>query len=246
MPITKLTKEYLAAFVYIIDLITAEEAELDYVKIADEGVGAKKDIDARTIKRAFELREELAKVTVEKKVYKPSLKTLNTLTAYYFDDTDERFLNISKTHETDIKAHYEKFKPTVKVIETIFPSGPEKIIHLRQQQETVEETLEDLKGEAEQKMDLFLADMEGQIVERFKKINDQLEAKTDLITHLELQIEALQRKLKQAQFMYNTLGALGLFFVSINYDSLDKESLVEDFLDDYEGLVDENVIDDIL
>lgn len=246
MPITKLTKEYLAAFVYIIDLITAEEAELDYVKIADEGVGAKKDIDARTIKRAFELREELAKVTVEKKVYKPSLKTLNTLTAYYFDDTDERFLNIAKTHETDIKAHYEKFKPTAKVIETIFPSGPEKIIHLRQQQETVEETLEDLKGEAEQKMDLFLADMEGQIVERFKKINDQLEAKTDLITHLELQIEALQRKLKQAQFMYNTLGALGLFFVSINYDSLDKESLVEDFLDDYEGLVDENVIDDIL
>ncbi|MDO5979250.1 hypothetical protein [Flavivirga spongiicola] len=246
MPITKLTEEYLPAFIYITDLILADEATIDYKKIAEEGVAAKKEIDARTIKRAFDLREELAKNRLERKIYKPTLKTLNVLCAYYFENPEEKFLKIAKGYREKIEEHYTKNSPTTAVIQDIFKAKPEKIQFLEQQQDQYIQ----LKNNVEQQpLSNLVATMEQKILQRFEdlqqKMNDDLAIKTKMIAHMEIKIDELQQKLKQAHFMHNTLGALGLFFVSIDYDIMDTGSIFEAFLDDYDG-THEDLLEDLI
>ncbi|AUP79138.1 hypothetical protein [Flavivirga eckloniae] len=245
MPITKLTEEFLPAFIYITDQILAEEDPIDYKKIAEEGVPAKKEIDVRTIKRAFDLREELAKNKLERKVYKPTLKTLNVLCAYYFENPEEKFLKIAKNYREKIEEYYTEHSPKTPVIQAVFKPKPEKIQFLEQQQDQYLH----LKGTVEQQsLNVLMSSMEQNLLKRFEglqqKVNDDLEIKTKMITHLENKIEELQSKLKQANFMHNTLGALGLFFVSINYDFMDDQSIFEAFLDDHDD--DGDLIDDII
>lgn len=246
MPITKLTEKYLPAFIYITDLILVDEATIDYKKIAEEGVAAKKEIDARTIKRAFDLREELAKNKLERKIYKPTLKTLNVLCAYYFENPEEKFLKIAKGYRKKIEEHYTQHSPKTAVIQAVFKAKPEKIQFLEQQQSQyiqLKETVE------QQPLNALVTSMEQKLLQRFedlqKKMNDDLVIKTGMIAHLEIRIEELQQKLKQANFMHNTLGALGLFFVSINYDLMDTGSIFEEFLGDYDG-ANEDLIDDLI
>ncbi len=246
MPITKLTQEYLPAFIYIMDLILAEEDIIDYKKIAEEGVADKKEIDARTIKRAFDLRDELAKNELERQVYKPTLKTLNVLCAYYFENTQETFLKVAKNYRQNIDDYYTKHSPKTGIIQAVFKSKPEKIEFLEQQQEqylNIKDTIE------QQPINSLVASMEQKILQRFEdlqqKMNDDLALKTRMIAHMEIKIDELQQKLKQANFMYNTLGALGLFFVSIDYDTVDEGRIFEDFLDDYYG-DHEDLLDDLI
>lgn len=246
MPITKLTEAYLPTFIYITDLILADETTIDYKKIAEEGVANNKEIDARTIKRAFDLREELAKNSLERKIYKPTLKTLNVLCAYYFETPEEKFLKIAKNYREKINEHYTTHSPKPAVIKAIFKPKPEKIQFLEQQQDQyvlLKNTVE------QQPLNILVASMEQKLLQRFdslqKEMNNDLAIKTRMIAHLEIRIEELQQKLKQANFMHNTLGALGLFFVSINYDLMNSESIFEEFLDDYDG-INENLIDDLI
>lgn len=246
MPITRLSEAYLPTFIYITDLLLADEETIDYKKIAEEGVADKKEIDSRTIKRAFELREELTKNALERKVYKPTLKTLNVLCGYYFENPEEKFLNISKNYQKEIKEHYTTHSPKPSVIKAVFKTKPEKIQFLEQQQDQYLLLNDTVK---QQPLNVLVASMEQKLLQRFdnlqKEMNDDLAIKTRMIAHLEIRIEELQQKLKQANFMYNTLGSLGLFFVSINYDAIDTESIFEEFLDDYDG-IDGSLIDDLV
>lgn len=246
MPITRLSETYLPAFIYITDLILADEPEIDYKKIADEGVADRKEIDARTIKRAFDLREALQKDKLEQKVYKPSVKTLNTLCGYYFENPEERFLKIAKTHQKEIQDYYEQHAPKHEVIQAVFKPKPEKIAFIEEQQEQYISFKKDVE---EQTLKTLVANMEQKLLMRFEnlqeKMNDDLAIKTRMIAHLEIKIEELQRKLKQANFANNTLGAIGLFFVSINYDAVSTEHIFEEFLNDFEGL-DEDLVDDLI
>ncbi|MEP1487861.1 MAG: hypothetical protein ABJK28_05500 [Algibacter sp.] len=246
MLITKLTEGYLPTFIYITDLILADETAIDYKKIAEEGVANKKEIDARTIKRAFDLREELAKNSLERKIYKPTLKTLNVLCAYYFENPEEKFLKIEKDYREKINEHYTTHRPKTTVIQAIFKPKPEKIQFLEQQQDQYIQ----LKDTVEQQpLNALVASMEQKLLQRFdslqKEMNNDLAIKTRMLAHLEIRIEELQQKLKQANFMHNTLGPLGLFFVSINYDLMDTESIFEEFLDDYHG-INEDLLDDLI
>ncbi|GAA3644881.1 hypothetical protein [Flavivirga jejuensis] len=245
MPITKLTEKYLPAFIYITDHILTDEDTIDYKKIAEEGVAAKKEIDARTIKRAFDLREELAKNKLERKIYKPTLKTLNVLCAYYFENPEEKFLKFAKDYREKIAKYYKKHSPKTVVIQAVFNTKPEKIQFLEQQQDQYNQ----LKDTVEkQPLDTLVASMEQKLLLRFEdlqqKMNDDMAIKTRMIAHLEIKIEELQRKLKQANFMHSTLGTLGLFFVSINYDLMDAGSIFEAFLDDYDG--NDDLLDDLI
>lgn len=245
MPITRLSEVYLPAFIYITDLILADEPDIDFKKIAEEGVPDKKEIDTRTIKRAFVLREELSKNILEQKVYRPSIKTLNTLCGYYFENPEERFLKINKTYKKEIQEYYNTNMPKPEVINAVFNPKPEKIVLI----ETKQHNYAKLKTMVEhQEINTVVSDMEKKVQLRFELLQkkmDDLAIKTQIINHLEIKIEELEKKLKQANFANNTLGSVGLFFVPINYDILTDDGIFEEFLDEYEGIF-EDVIDDLI
>ena len=243
---TILKRKYLPAFIYVVDEIIREDIEPDYRDISECGVFGDQEVDERSIKRAFELREELRKNQLERRVYKPTQKTLNALTYYQFEEKSLTFLKMARRYRDHIAAHYKEHAPPETVLMEVFPKRPQKIQHLQTQEQTYHKYTVELKVAS---LEDFVKGMDQQLMERFNNLQrhmDVLTVKASLLEHLELKALDIQKQLKQAHFMYNTLGAFGLFWVSIDYDTVDKASILEDFLDDYEGLVDDDFLDDFI
>ncbi|PCJ91960.1 MAG: hypothetical protein COA50_16050 [Flavobacteriaceae bacterium] len=243
MALTKLTEEYLPTFIYIMDLIRNEEAYPDYKKIAKEGVGQDIEMSPRTIRRAFILREELGKSYLEKAIYIPTIKTLNALTAYYFDDTDVRFLAISTTHEKEIKLYFLKNKPLKSVVNEVFDSKVDKISLIKEQKRGIQDVLEELK---EKSLEDFIGNIINERILAIKKKNNDDVLKEELIKYFEERIAVLEGKQKKASLLFRFLGSLGLFFINITALDDSREAYINDFLDDKEGLLDDDELMDLV
>ncbi|MEW4923362.1 hypothetical protein [Algibacter sp. 2305UL17-15] len=245
MAITILTKALLPAFIYLIDSIKDNEEFIDYTKIADEGVKEKQSIDPISIKRAFELREQLKQKKSSKKTHKPSVKTLNALTTYFFREresstTFEKF--ITKNRD-DIKEYYIDNKPTDSIIEEIFKKSPPKINHLQKQEDTLYALLNELNGISLQDFVKFWVD---ESLRENKKEKDLSRIKSELKSYIDNRINVIVKKKRKASFLYRFFGGLSLFFVSVDYREITQDTIFEDFLEDYDILETDEVLDDLV
>lgn len=241
MAFTKLTEKYLPAFIFIIDSIRKEEIEVDYRAIADHAVQDNQSIDERTIQRAFELREKFEGKFNGARLHRTSKRTLNFLTSYYLEDPGGKFLHFSRDFAEKINNYYLDNKPEQELIDEVF--NP-KINHIINQRQNYLLVLNELN---EKSLDEFLGDANLNIKQLEENDSKKNKFKSYLLEHLEIRIKELEDKLHQAKSIYKKFGALGLFFVKIDYDMISKESILNDFIEFYLDLnADDEILEDLI
>lgn len=232
MAFYKLNRKYLLSFIYLIDSIEDEDMEPDYKEIASYTTKQGDTAHVDTVERAFGLRKSLAEGW-EKKPGLPKKATLNVLAAFYEDDETVTFLKFHIKHEDAIVKYTENHMPKLEFVNALFPKEAEKIMHLVTQLETVERC----KNMVEEKDALELAKtLEGRFEAFKKKVEDELLLKTKIINYLDDRVIELEATLARAEFINAKFGAIGLFFVSVDYNVLTEESLFDDFGNDMAGL----------
>ncbi|NAS14331.1 hypothetical protein [Poritiphilus flavus] len=232
-----LSEEYLPAFMYLVDLIVAEEAQVDYDTIAVEGVEERQDIDARTIKRAFELREALRKEALTGKVYRPSFKTLNALTFYYFEGKEKLFAEFARKHSKNIEEHFYRHRPSDAVVSTLFESSQNKIQRLKTQKTELEKLLQELDGKS---LGEFLGELVDDRLASFYKRSEAEGLKTELESYIDQQIKRVIQKEKRASILFRFFGSFGLLLVGVDQIQDMKRRILEDFTEEQEALLDDD------
>ncbi|MFS4456351.1 hypothetical protein [Maribacter sp. 2304DJ31-5] len=241
MAFYKLNKKYLPTFIYLMDCIQEKDIEVDYGEVADFETKKKDKAHKISIDRAFKLRTAL-KEGWDKKPGLPLKPTLNILAAYYEENDDFSFLKFHFKYEGEIQEYFKEKAPDNILTDKLFPKRAQKIHHLETQLETTEFYANEVeaKGMAE-----FVKNLEIRFNNFRGEVENELKLKTDFILHLKDRIDELESTLAQADFMNNKLGAIGLFFVSIDYGLVTKESLIEGFMDDFDGVGDD-FLDDLV
>lgn len=253
---TILTKEHVPAFIYLTDQIIAydfesENAEVTdiYSIIADNGPGANNgSISARTISRAFNLRKNLrhGKIVVNN-FSKPHIRTLNTLTLFYFDgEHPTRFKIFEKSFKEDIAKYYEDNRPSDEIIALIFEKKTEKQELFDRKQEDLEDLLDKVVGSTIDNLKKELSESKERFEAFQKKTNDDIKLQNGLIAHLKTEIEKMQSKRKRAALVYRFFGSFGLFFVQTDYKEISIDNVLDDYLDDFEGIEQEDILDDVI
>ena len=78
------------------------------------------------------------------------------------------------------------------------------------------------------------------------RIEDQITIQAYTISKLEAKIRVLQSQLKKAKWARRIVGGIGLFFVSIDYREPSLDSFFGDLLQDFSGMDEEDIIDDLV
>lgn len=250
MIVVKLTEELLPYFIFLVDGI--EDSNEDLVistllkECEDMGIGT----SWHSLSRVFAFRKILREGLQPKQPYHiPKKKTLDALTKYYYGEA-YIFRDLARNSNdigvcpSEVSTYYEKSKPKAETVATIFKKKPEKIEHLNEQSDACTHFLKELKSLS---LKQFITNEVDQRIDQLKKeIRDELEVKSELIQFLENRLEKLERKKNFSHFIYRFFGSFGLFFVNIDYDAVEKTGMLEDFLDNYQGLSDDDVIDELL
>ena len=243
MAFYKLNKKYLPTFIFLIDSIEKRDFDLDYQEIADFETKKLDTAHKISIDRAFKLRVALKKGW-NKKPGLPLKTTLNVMAAYFEDNGSYSFLKFHLKYEDRIKTHFKKNRPKPNLIAKLFPERAPKIKHLEQNLETIELHANEVQTKGVEKL---IQDLELQFKNFRKKFEKELEIKTAYIGYLEQRLEYIESNLKRAEVFDGKLGAIGLFFVGIDYGLVTKESLFNGFCEDYEVIeLDDDILDDLL
>ena len=250
MIIVRLTEELLPHFIFLIDGIEDSNEDLVISTILKECQDIGIETSWHSLSRAFTFRKILKEGLQSKQTYHiPKKKTLDALTKYYYGDAYifrdlARNSNDIGVSPSEVLTYYAKSEPKAETVAKIFHKKPEKIEHLNEQSDACAHFLKELKSLP---LKQFIEDEVNQRIDLLKnEIKDELEVKTELIGFLENRLEKLERKKVFSHFIYRFFGSFGLFFVNIDYNEISKTGMLEDFLDTYEGLTDDDTIDELL
>ena len=240
----KLDRDNIPAFVFLIDCIledhqTTKSADQGlkklYRHIADTGPKNKESISERTIERAFGLRQQLREkdnLSVQH-VYMPKLKTLDTITRFYFLENPITYSTYRARFTKQIDAHYQNNEVSETILATVFKKLPYKIELQQEQICQLQQLLEELK---EGTLEDFVAQITPQ---QRKPFNDNAVALKNEIERLVVEkISASEQKMRNSMLLYRWLGGFGLLFAATPKLSSLKEELLEDFLHAYEDEID--------
>ncbi len=256
MAISRLTQEHLPAFIFLTDQIieydfNSERAETGNIFkiIASYGPGSNDGtIVHRTVRRAFNLRKNLSAGKIVTQDYNlPEIKTLNTLTYFHYEKkSPTRFKILEKEYRKDIEEHYKNNRPSDEIIALIFEKRPEKLDFLDKKKDDLEDLVIRI---TERKLDGIKEELE-ETKKRFEefqaRVNDDIQLQNSIIAHLRSEIAQIQSKRKHASLIYRFFGSLGLFLVPIDYNEATLGQVLEDFMDHYEGLDLDDVLDDLV
>ncbi len=246
----RLTEEHVPGFIYLMDQIIKYDldsiSESIYITIAEKGKHLDNKVHPRTISRAFNLRENLKKGEIIKHDYNlPKIETLNVLTAYHFEQKIKRFRLFEKKYEEPILSYYNSHEPPNDILKTIFKKQPVKINHIQKQEDTLVELLNELNGISLEDFVKFWVD------ESLRQKNKDLDLNNvilELKGYIDQRINEIVKKKRKTSFLYRLFGSFGLFFVSIDYREMSKESILDDFFNDYDILLteDDSVLEDLI
>ncbi|MFX0556111.1 hypothetical protein ACOCEA_04905 [Maribacter sp. CXY002] len=250
MVIVKLTEELLPHFIFLVDGIEDSNNDLVVSTLLQECREKGIETSWHSLSRALTFRKILKEGLQPKQTYHiPKKKTLDALTKYYYGEAFVfrdlvRNSNDIDVNPSEVSTHYKKCVPRVETVVTIFEKKEEKIEHLNEQSDACIHFLKELESCS---LKQFIEDEVNQRFDLLKnEIKDELEVKSELIGFLENRLEKLERKKIFSHFIYRFFGSFGLFFVNIDYDEIGKIEMLEDFLDTYEGLTDDDAIDEFL
>ena len=231
MPITKLTRELLPAFIFLTDLIIEDDGyspDFKEMMIASETLGF--DVSMVTFRRAFQLREQLQSDTLlEREVFIPKIEVLNALTRYYFHSNPDSFKDFIKLNQVEIDAHYKNHTPHSHVIDFVF-------LNKKTQKELLERKLNEMEGlKVElQKATLndFLKEVSPKTKERVSKLGSPETVKNELLDHLQQEIKRTKRAIKRLRILFG----MTIFWFS-KEELIDvKEFVVNTYIENQEGL----------
>lgn len=250
MIIVRLTEELLPHFIFLIDEIENSNNDLVISTILKECQDIGIETSWHSLSRAFTFRKILKEGLQPKQTYHiPKKKTLDALTKYYYGEAYifrdlARNSNDIGVSPSEVSTYYAKSEPKAETVAKIFRKKPEKIEHLNEQSDACAHFLEELKSLS---LKQFIANEVEQRVDRLKiEIRDELEVKSELIQFLENRLEKLERKKNLSKYIYRFFGSFGLFFVQIDYDDIEKTGMLDDFLDNYQGFSNDDVMDELL
>lgn len=241
MTVTTLNEELLPYFIYLMDDILEDcNGFFDSKTIVETLKENGYIISEKSIKRAFALREQLKKPdNLTEATWRPHKKTLDALTKYFYggnyifkDLVTNNGIDVPKEK---IESHYLKNRPTNEILNAIFKPQPEKIKHIESQIYFCEECKTLVERMNDEEFNL-----------KFKnELKDKLKSQNEIIAHLEMRITSLEKKQRQATWVYRIFGTFGLFFVSIDYNSLTLDTILDEFLNDH--LVEsDDILDELL
>lgn len=244
MVVTKLNIKLVPYFIYLVDDIIEDcKGFVDCEMIVDR-LRNNYDyiIHEKSIERAFILREQLKKNDrLTARIWLPHKKTLDALTKYLYNgDYEFRDLILNKNigiPKEKIESHYLKNRPTNEILNAIFKPRPEKIKHIESQIYICEECKTLVERMNDEAFNL-----------KFKnELKDKLKSQNEIIAHLEMRITSLEKKQRQATWVYRIFGTFGLFFVAIDYRELSMDIILSDVYTDSDYLVqDDNILHNII
>ncbi len=250
------SKEDLSAFIYLADQMLAtdfnsEAAETGniYEIIATEGSGINGEtIHARTIRRAFDFRKNLK---AGKVLYRgcgmPQIKTLNTLTYFYFDkQAPTRFKTFKRAYKKEIEKYCEQNYPSDEILKLIFKPNPPKINFIDKKERDLKQLLDLTKEKEFENLKKELFEINRRFETFQKKVDNDFKLQNDMIKHLKKEIIRVKKERKRASFFYRFFGAIGLFFVSIDYNEITIKNVLNSFMDEYGGLDGDDILEDMI
>ncbi len=251
MVVTKLTRELLPHFIFLIDEIHASQSDfVEIGKLARECRDKEIDTSWHSLNRAFAFRNLFKEsISPEQTFNIPKKKTLDALTKYlYGEDFIFRDLVLNNNQiDVDnkiIQKHYLANLPNPDTLKKVFEKRPPKVEHLDNQIDAHNHFIQELKIHS---LKEFIADEVNKRFEELQKeMTTELELKKDLLSQLEDKIIELEKKRRRAHFVYRFFGMFGLFFVTIDYDEITKTEILEGFMDEYQGILKEDFLDEIL
>lgn len=238
MAITKLNIKYIPHFIYLMDdLISTCNNIVDTKEIAYHLEEKGYKISEKSLGRTLVLREQLNKKShLSAKVHIPMKITLDAITKYLygvdfmFRDLVTQTIGISNE---EIEKHYFKHRPTQAILDAIFSPKPEKIRFIESQIDFCKKSKASIQ---DMSMEEFIEEINRK-VENFKKeTKNELLLKDLIIENLEKRIGTLEKKLKQASFVYRFFGFSGLFFVPIDYRELTMDILFDDYIEGWDNV----------
>ena len=252
MVITKLTKEFLPEFIFLMDaILESDKGALDMEEILQISEEKGYTISSRTFQRAFELRKVLKEENFETTTVLPSKKTLDALTIYYYGGNPDSFRDLIQNKDgavdkEEVQRHYEVHKPSEKIIKKIFDQ-PKKL-QLRQEYiEGLELLLYELKH---QPLETFVGKLMDRKLQALREELGPKELKEELEGYIEKRLKQEEKRRKRSSIIYRFLGSIALFFITTpQFDDLKMEVLSafsEDVLEDSEIVGEDGELEDEL
>ena len=250
----KFTREDVPVFMYLLSEIKGTEhykASNNFAKDIEEkgSVEGCFEVSDTNARRVFRLYDNLkAGEVIERNYTRPNRNTLNVFTTYLFYkkglETKPVYFSAFKKHnKSDINAYYLNNKPSDFILNEIFKKLPSKINHLQNQEDTLYAMLNELNGISLENFVKFWVD---ESLRENKKEKDLSKIKSELKNYIDNRINSIEKKKRRASFISRFFGSLSLFFISIDYREISKENVLDDFLNNYDALVDEDVLDDLI
>lgn len=230
-----LTEEHLPAFIFLIDLIAnddlSEEGDL-YKDIAEFPTNP---IHPRTIRRAFNLRENLKQGRIVHKDYnRPNREALNALSYFYADNRSSKFSVFERTNKDEIERYYKDNTPRKEIIDTVFnnrPSPARKLALLEEEVHELKRILVELEGGS---LEYFVEDYVDMRIETLNErmgIEKTLEELKDFV---ESRLISSEKRLRRSAWFYRVFGGIGLIFLQTpQYEDL-REYILESFVSEQE------------
>ena len=237
MVITKLTKEFLPEFIFLMDaILESNKGVLDTEEILQVSEEKGHVISSRTFQRAFELRKALKEENFETPTVLPSKKTLDALTIYYYGGNPDSFRDLIQNKDgavdkEQVQQHYEAHKPSDKIIKKVFDQ-PKKLQLQQEYIEGLELLLYELKN---QPLETFV----GKLVDRqLQALREELgpkELKEELEGYIEKRLKQEEKRRKRSSIIYRFLGGIALFFMGTpQFDDL-KTEVLSAFFEDFDN-----------
>ena len=231
MPITKLTRDLLPAFIFLTDLIIEDDGyspDFKNMMIESESLGF--DVSMVTFRRAFQLREQLQSDTLlGREVYLPKIEVLNALTRYYYHSNPDSFKEFIKLNRVEIDAHYKNHTPQSDVVDFVF-------LNKKTQKELLERKLKEMERLKEELQETtlnnFLKEVSPKTQEKLSKIGPPETVKNDLIVHLQQEIKRTKKAIKRLRIFFG----MTVFWFSKEELVDVKEFVVNSYIENQEGL----------
>lgn len=231
MPITKLTRDLLPAFIYLTDLIIEDDGySPDFKKMMIESETLGFDVSMVTFRRAFQLREQLQSDTLlDREVYLPKIEVLNALTGYYYHSNPDSFKDFIKMNQDEIDAHYQSHTPQSNVVDFVF-------LNKKTRKELLERKLKEMEGLEkelqEATLNNFLKEVSPKTKEKLSKMGSPETVKNDLVDHLQQEIKRTKKAVKRLRIFFG----MTVFWFSKEELVDVKEFVVNSYIENQDGL----------